>query len=515
LVRKKQYKNYKHNNQYQIFDFEFYSIYKLKVEFNEKLSWRIGKFISYLYRKSLIMFKEDDFPNVYISGNYLKGFLGKDYKNIVDRIIKIGLIKRYGNSRSRYDFNKKLNVFKLNGEYFTSKKSVIKIEDGVLNRWIERNNDKIKSKYKSKKDENGEDGVIDKYVRYEMDICKLSDVEIDDLEDVIIGRIREKFNELQNYRNYSWGKKTKVDKINKDFEDIKVWGRNYRIDLGNRYNNLKQNLDDLKKGNYETLTFKRDNFGKRLYNLYSRVIKEYRGFIKIEGEVCGEVDIKGSMISMFYYLIMELNNPNLNNEFIMDIKDQLVKNGNKSLGKGFLDKHKLIFEGEGVFSKDYREYNDFYGFMGSLFDDEDNRIEYKLFIWVLLFGDTIKYNKKWRFKGLTKSELEILIFGRDGSKLINDLKKIDLFKYIKKNSGREDKYYRGKNISLILHTLENNMMDRCRDKLMSNKVKYISMFDSFIVKKSEMNKVRKMLNNELSFTNSVIKFKGDVEVMKK
>ena len=58
-------------------------------------------------------------------------------------------------------------------------------------------------------------------------------------------------------------------------------------------------------------------------------------------------------------------------------------------------------------------------------------------------------------------------------------------------------------------------MDRCRDKLMSNKVKYISMFDSFIVKKSEMNKVRKMLNNELSFTNSVIKFKGDVEVMKK
>ena len=58
-------------------------------------------------------------------------------------------------------------------------------------------------------------------------------------------------------------------------------------------------------------------------------------------------------------------------------------------------------------------------------------------------------------------------------------------------------------------------MDKCRDKLMSNKVKYISMFDSFIVKKSEMNKVRKMLNNELSFTNSVIKFKGDVEVMKK
>ena len=212
-------------------------------------------------------------------------------------------------------------------------------------------------------------------------------------------------------------------------------------------------------------------------------------------------------------MIVELNNDNCSNDFINDIRSQLKKIGNKNLGKSFLEKHKLIFEGNGVMWNDddgIDEYNDFYGFMKSCFNDDSDRFEYKKFINNILNSDTLRSRKKFNYKGYNIDELEILFFGNDGYELINDLKKIDLFHYISQNEGKIKVFNRSKNISLILHKLENEFMDMCRKIMIDNNIIFISMFDSFIIKKNGSKKIMDMLNRELNTLTKVVKFRSDV-----
>ena len=93
---------------------------------------------------------------------------------------------------------------------------------------------------------------------------------------------------------------------------------------------------------------------------------------------------------------------------------------------------------------------------------------------------------------------------------LKDLKKIDLFKYVSKDDGRIKPFNRSKNISLILHKLENELMDSCRKLMIDNNIIFISMFDSFIVKKNGSKKVMDMLNKELQTITKVVKFRIDM-----
>ena len=60
--------------------------------------------------------------------------------------------------------------------------------------------------------------------------------------------------------------------------------------------------------------------------------------------------------------------------------------------------------------------------------------------------------------------------------------------------------------------LENIIMDILRFELMSKKVKYISVFDSFLVKKSDVKMVLKMCNKLLSSIDDslTLRFKSDM-----
>ena len=57
-------------------------------------------------------------------------------------------------------------------------------------------------------------------------------------------------------------------------------------------------------------------------------------------------------------------------------------------------------------------------------------------------------------------------------------------------------------------------MDVCRRKLMDKNIKYISMFDSFIVKEKDSVEILKMLNRELKNITSVIHFVLGVQKFK-
>jgi len=514
-------KRYKNINppKFKVYNFKILNIDNLIDELgDERLGWRCGKFIDTVYRISLLYKSNNQYNKVYISDKDVKGILGElSHLKIIEFLNDNNIIRCERSGNNRFNYNKKLWFFKLNDDFFISDKTLIDIELGVLNKWLGLKNKKVFKVFDDltvKKDESGK--VIDDYVRYELKCCKKTDVNINKLDSVIKRRVYNQLNSLQNECLWDWIGKKDILKNEKLLSDVKVWESNYINELRNRYQNLRSSLFNLKNDNYENLSFFRDNYGGRLYNLYSRVIREFREYLSIEGEESVELDIKGSHISCLYYLIVELNNKDCTNPFINDIKVQLIKLGNKNFGNDFLTKHKSLFEGDGIFwSNDNKDdYNDFYGFMKSCFNDEGERGEYKKFINYILNSDSLRSRKNFKYKGRNIDELEIEFFGIGGWELINDLKKIDLFKYISKDKGRIKPFYRKKNISLILHKIENGLMDRCRKVMLDKNIIYISMFDSFIVKKNESKKIMKLLNEELRNVSSVVKFRTDIESSK-
>ena len=517
-MKVKQYKDYINDEVYEIYEFQYFSISDIeKLDFDNSRKWRICKFLDYVYRVSLRKIKDEEYREVYISNKIIEGILGKYYyKDLIEFLNDNDLITHISKGNNKYDYRKKLSHFKMNQNFYDCKKKRIKIEYGVLNRWLERRKNGLQKMYEiDNKDEFG--NVVDEFVKYEMNCCKNSDVVIEDLDKIVELRINNKISELQNESLWSWMGKKKIIKIENNFNNRNEWLKKYQIQIQNRYQTLKEDLYNIKKSDYEFLQFNRDEFGERLYNLYSRVIKEYRKFIKIDNEVCVELDIKGSHISCLYYLIVELNNSSCKNEFISDIRNKLNIKGNYSLGKGFLEKHKLIFENDGVFwseNEEIDEYNDFYGFMKSCFNDGSDRNEYKKFTNYILNSNTIRFRKNFNYKGYNIDELEKLFFGEDGYELINDLKDINLQKWFPIRKGRKKKYTKHTNISFILHRLENELMDVCRRKLMDKNIKYISMFDSFIVKEKDSVEILKMLNRELKNITSVIHFVLGVQKFK-
>ena len=55
--------------------------------------------------------------------------------------------------------------------------------------------------------------------------------------------------------------------------------------------------------------------------------------------------------------------------------------------------------------------------------------------------------------------------------------------------------------------LENNLMDVIRDLLIKNEVKFISVFDSLMIKKSKSKNVLKMVNSVLNKIDGSLKFR--------
>ena len=103
-------------------------------------------------------------------------------------------------------------------------------------------------------------------------------------------------------------------------------------------------------------------------------------------------------------------------------------------------------------------------------------------------------------------EVENRLFGVEGKKLMNDLRKIDLNNWIENKGGRIKKYNRGNNISLILMNYENRVMDILRLILMKKRIKFISVFDSLMVKKSDYKEIFKLGNSVLSDIDKSLKF---------
>jgi hypothetical protein len=222
------------------------------------------------------------------------------------------------------------------------------------------------------------------------------------------------------------------------------------------------------------------------------------------------------MISLLYVFIKELNKESVNSNLIVDVKDKLLKLNNGSIenrnGSDFIDKYKIVFDGNGVFWSDKNEieFDDYYDFIRVSYGIEMYRSMsrrcFKDLLWSVLFSGKVK-SKGIKIGKENIDKIELRLLGNSGKNLINDIKRIDLRDWIKDKGGRRKKYDSGKNVSLILMMMENNLMDMIREKLINEDIKFISVFDSLMIKKSEGKKVLKMVNSMLSVIDNSLKFR--------
>ncbi len=507
------YKKYNHNNISKIYEFECYNLIDIENDFGKR-KWRIGKFLDLLYRKRIRVRGNEDGDicvikgYVYVSSKDIEGILGiRHYKDSIKFLVDKGLIfKGCGNKRNKFDYNKMLTLIKLNDEFFNCNKKKIEIENGVLNRYLDKRNERVLEEFIKKNDD---------LVLWEKYCCVNSDLNIQCLDEVIDLRVENKLNEMNEKLSWDFVGTKMKDRINKNLNDVESWKTKYRIDKKNEYDIIVDDLNYLKSNKFSDLdnVFKRDGYGKRLYNSYSRVIREYRKYIKIDNEEIIELDIKSCFLSLLYVFIKRLNS-DIDDDLVIDVKKKLNElDGSFESRNGieFVNKFKSIFENDGIYSNEDNsiEFRDYYDLIrlsyGEKKNNELSRNSFKELVFKVLFSDSnIKKTIKMGDENI--DEVENRLFGVEGKKLMNDLRKIDLNNWIENKGGRIKKYNRGNNISLILMNYENRVMDILRLILMDKRIKFISVFDSLLVKKSDYKKVFKLGNSVLSDIDKSLKF---------
>ena len=218
-------------------------------------------------------------------------------------------------------------------------------------------------------------------------------------------------------------------------------------------------------------------------------------------------------MSLLYVFIKRLNSDS-KDELIIDIRNKLIElNGdlNERNGLEFIDKFKFIFENDGVLWNEENdiEFRDYYDLIrlsyGLDLYNEMSRKSFKELVFKVLFSDNLS-KRGISIGNENITQIENRLFGVDGKKLINDLRKIGLNNWIENKGGRIKKYNRGNNVSLLLMIYENTVMDILRLKLMNENIKFISVFDSLIVRKSKYKEVFKMGNSVLRDIDKSLKF---------
>ena len=113
-------------------------------------------------------------------------------------------------------------------------------------------------------------------------------------------------------------------------------------------------------------------------------------------------------------------------------------------------------------------------------------------------------NRRFGNKDYSYEEFGKRIFG-NGIECLNKLKELDIEWNDEKSYYGFEKY---KNMSKILSKMEVIIMNERMSELKRNKIKYISLFDGVLVKRSEKEKVLSIMNRKFeSDVDMIIKFK--------
>ena len=123
----------------------------------------------------------------------------------------------------------------------------------------------------------------------------------------------------------------------------------------------------------------------------------------------------------------------------------------------------------------------------------------KLMLYLTFSDDTNKHKKI--FHSISYNRLGEIIFGLEMWKFLITLKSIDLSNHCDKKD-----YKTYKNSSMLLQRIESVIMVFLMYTLKRYNYKFISVFDSFLVKKNESEEILNLLNNTVSNLDSCFVF---------
>tara|TARA_X000000950_G_scaffold55371_1_gene66308 strand:- start:34401 stop:35933 length:1533 start_codon:yes stop_codon:yes gene_type:complete len=444
---------------------------------------RVGKYIFLIYKKTIAINKIYGKKYVYLEKiNDEQKLLGyNNYQWILKKLIELEIIKiKIG----RKIYNKSIRLYKLNDDFLHCEKRNVFIRNSKIIKLLD-------NRYKSFSN--------DKFIDWEIQSCKKLNIEDSriGLSRLISIRLRKKL--INNRKKLDWdfiGKREK-EKIKKLFdEDEKI---EYMLQCERNFELLKSDILSLKEGGITSDMFSYDDFGGRLYNIVNNKEKEFRKLLKLSVYKIEEVDMINGYISLLCRVFKGISQLSRGeSDFDDKIKD-IVEEYN---GDDFLRMYEDVCFGNG-------KRIDFYKYVGMrLYGiktvNEDLREYLKgLVLYILNGNDEFNNNKRFVDEKYTIEELGVRVFGENGWKCINKIKKTNInFRFGKQFFG----FSNYKNLSKILSYMEVYIMKEKWELLIKNRINYLSLFDGVLVSSKEKDMVLDIMNNNRGI-NNCIRFK--------
>tara|TARA_R110001592_G_scaffold242213_1_gene502727 strand:+ start:53 stop:2662 length:2610 start_codon:yes stop_codon:yes gene_type:complete len=272
---------------------------------------------------------------VYIDNETLIRILGsRYYKDLIKFFEKIGYLETVEGNSIPYNINKKIKTYRVKWSRIGNEIGWKFIENGKL---IE--------------------GIIKKYSvtpvisKYELGSYKKLSliVEDGDWKDIVLKRYNRKINEKESKLNWdivSKGDKEKLKYSIPNKDDIE-------IDLKRIYRGINKILRHIQNGWVTEDMFKIDNFYGRLHSPISRLNKELREYLRIDGKKVVELDVKSCYVSCLIYLVEYLNNDRKESGNFLGIDGWFIKDELKKLEENWNRRKEIWSEFYRVDIEDY------------------------------------------------------------------------------------------------------------------------------------------------------------------
>ncbi len=434
-----------------LFDFKYYPIDKIKVDYGPLDYEKVAMFISRLYMMHYCGYKAEDWEFVYLSYDDLVLYLGVRWIDILEKLNDDGKVI-YLEKPLKRDPSKMLKYFKLNKAFREVQGNVfseVGIKDG---KYEDRILGLIRGGIK------GRVG-IDKAIERTLDKTELVIKEIESINEAIwdakqLEDDQALLNEYTSKRN--------IKKIHKRRENITKSKKEYQAILNRYYEYLCKiqacTCIDEKRALYGINT---DSFGYRISHMYSNAPKLYRRYLKIDGEAVVEIDIKSSQPSFLHALIVKWFDIDYPNRFLA-----LPPNS-------FIDKMQMLACSDRL---------DLYKYMAmkvkglSKIGDTATRTNMKSLFYSIVLG-----NPWHKLKGKNKKKLVDELFGIGFYDFLVDLANIDFGLGV----NRKDK-----NLAALLQREESAFLLKIMEQLNDKGFHFLPLYDSVIVKAKDAEAVR-------------------------
>lgn len=456
----------------KIYDFTYYGIDSIKVDFDYKYWEKISMFITALYKKQYDNKNCTDWERIYCDSPMLRLYLGDDYNKIIKRLEDLHIIELQ-TVVSKYDKSKTCKYISLN-QNFIEIEGVIYTEKNLIS---EKYQDAILKYFNKKICER--DGVI-KYIETVLDTCTFS---LDNRDALNLEIAENKFKKESQSLLNPYISVTEKIKIEIKIENKEAYIKNHNNIMKRYYENLvsKLNSIDLIKKVHYNITV--SPFGNRISHIFSSMPKKYRKKLMIDGEEVIEIDIVSSQVA---FLLI-----NLKKWFDTDFDSDSELELHSRRPFEMIDKLEMIYsKGSKLDLYKYMALK-LHGF--KTIHDEDIRNQMKSVLTGLLFDTT----NNPTFKDDIREKFMIRLFGKDFFEVLQEIERLDI-------EGIDIKKHR--NISALLQREESKFLYEVMNQLMTDKVMFLPLYDSLIVKKSDEQKVTEAFNfivNKNGFTDII------------